>query len=71
VASPKSHEQDGEKLFAPQIASGDPAMAFEPSIGRTGILPFLKRQLCCRMKERKITARIIQRRMFSRSINVL
>src|SRR4029450_968007 len=27
----ESHEQDGEKLFA--IASGDPAMAFEPSIG--------------------------------------
>src|SRR6188472_727596 len=37
----KSHEQDGEKLppaAMPQTetASSDPAMAFEPSIGRTG-----------------------------------
>jgi hypothetical protein len=37
----KSHEQDGERLppaAVPQTetASSDPAMAFEPSIGRTG-----------------------------------
>src|SRR6478752_2142493 len=37
----KSHEQDGERLpsaAVPQTetASGDPAMAFEPSIERTG-----------------------------------
>jgi hypothetical protein len=37
----ESHEQDGERLpsaVVPQTetASGDPAMAFEPSIERTG-----------------------------------
>jgi hypothetical protein len=37
----ESHEQDGERLpsaAVPQTetASGDPAMAFEPSIERTG-----------------------------------
>src|SRR5919108_5787744 len=35
-----------------RIASGDPAMAFEPSIGRTGLSPIMKTAACCRMKER-------------------
>jgi hypothetical protein len=85
----ESHEQDGERLPSaamPQTetASGDPAMAFEPSIERTGdhstrlpksaaiSLPAERRIYPGIRFKRANTPRInLQRRIPSRSINDL
>jgi len=84
----ESHEQDGERLPLAakpprESASGDPAMAFEPSIERTGdhstpvgIGSGLAAGRSAdgsgiRFETRKHAARNPQRRMPSRSINDL
>jgi hypothetical protein len=88
-ASLESHEQDGEKLsrvtaVRGATASGDPAMAFEPSIERTGdysarlaksaaaSLPDEQRSRPVSASKRASTPRTnLQRRIPSRSINDL
>jgi hypothetical protein len=85
----ESHEQDGERLSSAAVprgetASGDPAMAFEPSIERTGdhstrlpksaaaSLPAEQRIVPVSASKRANTPRInLQRRIPSRSINDL